>query len=556
MIVPVVFSIFLIGLVAIHMTRPRFNLHEISAARFFKNLPPPKNRQKRLNIGNPLKSLPLYFQFFMLALLLTATLLSQQSVRASSTARRVGLWVLVDTSASMSTTDSGQIRILAAQKAATQALLTAQELNSETKVPLCARLSAFDLERRDIIPPTTDLSAVDRGLAGLTARPLGTNLTLLQEIANNPDKADEQQDVSDETCSITHLIIVSDLPAPEWASKQEEIGIVWMDIATPVGNAGITAIHSLRDPITAKVYQVQVELTRYGIIDGQSLRITSPGGQVVKEEAVVWGEDNLWQGSFQPADSGLYIMQVLPDDAYRFDNEVSIDITTGSDLKVDWRLADNSLLRFLPWQQDAQNPDFRVVASFSDLTGQSPELLVGPGYKANGGNSEEINYFIEGHPLLKDLNFDVAVESGNAGQPLPEGFEMVLASKQGVWIAQRKSPPAVYVPGLPQGDGNLNAFSTTVFFNAVRWLLQVGPQPPLYTLTTPQQPLPEGNRTALHEDEGDTARTPASMGSLDELRPIQVQTDQQPTWPFWVAGAILVFLVERLLFAFGGDRWQ
>jgi hypothetical protein len=557
MIFYALFLFLLVAFVVIHMTRPRFERLTLSAARFFHHLQPPQKPDKRINFGNPFKSLPFYIQLPILLLLLVAVITAQQSVQGGGiAARQVGMWLLVDTSASMSALDSGKIRSEIVRPAVRSVLSAARANAAEARVPLCARLSTFDLERRDIIPSTADLTAIERAVEQIDARPLGTDLSLLQKLALAPNEAISEQETTGDVCPVTHLVVISDLPAPEWAANQEGAGIIWMDIASEVKNAGITAIHALRDPITAKVYQVQVELANYGSNDQRTMRVTDPQGQVLAETAVEWGRDTLWQGSFQPLNSGPYHVQILPEDAYRFDDNATVDITAGSDLRVDWQHPDRSLLALLPWQQDSQSPLFRVVTSFSDLTGKAPELLVGPGYTADGLNREEIRYFVEGHALIRDLNFDAAVEVGNAGQSIPEGFDPVLAGETSTWVALRTSPPAVYVPGLPQGEGNLNAFSTTVFFNAVRWLLQTGPQPPLYTLTTPQQPLPEGNRIALHEEEGNTARLPVSMGSLDELRPAAARTNRQPIWPMLVFAATLFFLFERFLFVKGGSQWR
>jgi hypothetical protein len=555
MIVIILFSLLLIALFIIHMMRPRFKTREISAARFFRNLPPPKNQNQRLNIGNPLKSLPLYIQIPILLLLITAVLIGQQLLQGPYSSRLIGIWMFIDTSASMSTKDSGHTRIQAAQDAALRILPSIKSIADSAKIPFCIRISGFDLERTDLIPASGDLGAIQGELAKISSRPLGTDLSILQKIVDDPSAAINGDETTGDVCPITHMVVISDLPAPQWVSHQGKVDVIWQDIASQVENSGITTVHALRDPITAKVYQIRVELKRYGDSQDRIMHITDPQGKLVKEEAVTWGSDDLWQGTFEPQGSGLYRIQIFPEDAYRYDDDVSIDVSTGSELRVDWQLPDRTLLSFLPWQEDSKNPDFRVVAAFSDLNGDSPELLVGSGYKKIK-QTEEIRYFLEGHPLLDDLNFDVAVDVGNAGQTVPDGFEPILAGANSIWAAYRKSPPAVYVPGVPQGEGNTNAFSTTLFFNAVRWLLQAGPQQPLYTLTSPQQPSPAGSRTVLHEDEGNTAYVPASMGSIDELRPAFAPSETQPAWPICIFVAMILFLIERFLFSKGGDRWR
>ena len=46
----------LLTLIVIHMTRTRFRRREVSAARFFSELPPPTEQQRRLELSNPLRS--------------------------------------------------------------------------------------------------------------------------------------------------------------------------------------------------------------------------------------------------------------------------------------------------------------------------------------------------------------------------------------------------------------------------------------------------------------------------------------------------------------------
>jgi hypothetical protein len=124
----------------------------------------------------------------------------------------------------------------------------------------------------------------------------------------------------------------------------------------------------------------------------------------------------------------------------------------------------------------------------------------------------------------------------------------VLTGRDGaVWIAERPSPLAVYVPGLPiDGDDNLSRFSSTVFFNAARSVLQRRPLPPLFTLTSPESPEPSGSLIALHPGEGNTGRAPRSVGAFDpQARQHQPVERRRAVWPWLVAAAALTFLVER-----------
>ena len=559
MIISGLFIFLLVGVVIVHMTRPRYEPRELSAARFFTHLPETKQKNNRLKPANPLKSLPLYLQFPLLAALFWAVLSANVLNPVVIKEAHVGLWILVDTSASMSTLVNNGTYLTRAQASVATALETSARLAQQSNSTLCARLSGFDLERRDIIPPTSDLAAIREGAQKLSFRPLGTDLGLLQKILSADPQPAENISAEDAACPITHLLIISDLPAPEWTSRQDFLRMIWLDIGTPVENSGITGINALTDPIVGKVNQVIIELGRYGQSEPiRTVQISDPSGVIIATVPVTWGGNQAGRASFVPTNAGLYHIQVQPADAYTFDDQAAINISTGDMLRVDWQLPDRSLMNVLPWQQTSQTPALRILpaSQVSQYTDGTPTLFVGQGYQATQTSTETIAFFLEGHPLTRDLNFDVAELVGNAGQsPYPD-FLPVLASTEHIWAAYRPEPLAAYVPGLPGGDANLGAFSTTLFFNAVRFLVQSAPQEPLYELTSSLQPELSGTRTALHPDEGNTYRTPLSVGQVEDLRPAVLQSRSEPTWPVWVALASLVLLAERLLFIFGGSRWR
>ena len=177
-----------------------------------------------------------------------------------------------------------------------------------------------------------------------------------------------------------------------------------------------------------------------------------------------------------------------------------------------------------------------------------PAIVAGPGYSRRSASPQPITTFVE-QSAARGIEPDVAVRAALAAAPaLPPAFKPVLSGRDGaVWIAERPSPLAVYVPGLPlDGDDTLARFSATVFFNAARWILQRRPLPPLFTLTSPDAPEPSGNRIALHAGEGNTARAPRSAGRFDPRpRRGDVPDTRRDLWPWFVAAAALAFLAER-----------
>ncbi|HSR51565.1 MAG TPA: hypothetical protein VLV83_12110, partial [Acidobacteriota bacterium] len=151
--------------------------------------------------------------------------------------------------------------------------------------------------------------------------------------------------------------------------------------------------------------------------------------------------------------------------------------------------------------------------------------------------------------LLDGLNFDVAERMGIAPppRPLPASFSPVLRGLNGTWMALRQDPPAVYIPGPPLGsEDDSGRFSTTVFFNAVRHLLGRRSLPPLHTLTSPADPVPEGSRLALHDEEGNTSFQPRSAGDVTDLSPTATRAATVPLWPVLLALTAALFLWEVL----------
>lgn len=567
----------LVVLVAIHMARPRFKEFTLSAARFFNALPPARKGQPRLRLGNPFKSWPLYLQFPILLLLLVAVL-SIDDTFAGGESKGLGVWFMVDTSASMSTSQQGTTRMDAAQEEIKQAMMQAKSavgsallseeelLNQfvdQKKTSFCLKLSAFDLEQRDLIV-SPDAKATEQTANELIARPLGTDLNLIRTALSL------LEDQSESECVITHLIVVSDQPAPEWVADEQITSItdvIWRDVGQAVDNIGFTDIQLSQNPLTGLVREVNLEVTAFGVAPTNSkLLITAPDGTALLDEPIAWQGNNKSRHTFAPSGAGQYTLQLSPGGAYDYDDEAIIEISDGEQIRVDWQLNERGLVEQLGWPQEKQQPHLRIVPYQSQID-DIPTLMVGNGYPQEGANSGqpdeliEIRDFYESSPLLADLNFDVAESLGIRGvnqSSLPEGFQPVLRGNDDlIWLAQREKPPAAYVPGLPIAvDDNLGHFSTTAFFNAVRWLLQERPLPAPYTLTTPEEPEPEGNRLALHEEEGNTAREPYSFGNLDNLEPVSTGSERAPIWPILLAVAVLIFLIERGLAAFGSEKWR
>jgi hypothetical protein len=131
-----------------------------------------------------------------------------------------------------------------------------------------------------------------------------------------------------------------------------------------------------------------------------------------------------------------------------------------------------------------------------------------------------------------------------------------LEAKDGAfWLAWRYDSPAAYVPALPQLGENAEAVATTLFFNAVRWLLGRGELPPLFSLTDVAAPEPSGTRVALHTGESNTMAVAASTDPLPPFVPQPMPASDTSQWPLWLVLALSLFALERFFAAWRGEGW-
>jgi hypothetical protein len=345
--------------------------------------------------------------------------------------------------------------------------------------------------------------------------------------------------------------VISDMPAPPWMESPDgpaSRGDVWIDVSQPAPNAGIVDLVDNRDRVSGEVRRVRAVVGTFGSMPASNvtLSVTSPDGA---ERAHTI---DAWDGPAGSVDldvslPGRYTLRVNPPGAYRYDDEAAIDVPRSGPVRVDWQVGRREWLTRLGWTADRDAPDLRVLPSIEMLDSR-PAIVLGSGYGPRGP-VQPLTTFLETSPLVTGLNFDVAERSGMKAAPsLPPGFNAVLSGPEGaVWIAERAAPVAAFVPGLPlDGDDSVARLSSTVFLNAARWVLERRPRPPLFTLTSPEQPEPSGTRLALHPGEGNTARAPRSAGTLDPRAPRGRQTERRlPLWPWLVGAAAMVFLIER-----------
>jgi hypothetical protein len=530
-----VFGALAAALVVIYMARPNFRRAVLSAALFFRD-DPVLGSTSRIAWSTP-RPTPLFYLQLSVLLLLLLAVPHCPAAAVIDRSGRTGVRVLVDRSASMSTQQDGATRFDKAI-AALRSVAAPQQ-----SAIACFTLSAFDLELTTIGENVASVGELVDLVSRLQPRPLGTDLSLVERaLADAPGTAPA-------VCATGTTIVVSDMPAPRWMDGPASRGDVWIDVSQPTLNAGIVDLVDNRDRVSGEVQRVRIVVGRS---DGMAtsnvtLSVKSPDGTLRTRPVEAWDGPT---GSVDviPSLPGRYTFHVNPGGAYRYDDDAAIDVPPSGPVRVDWRATRREWLTRLGWIEDRDNPDLRVLPSI-EMLDLRPAIVLGSGYAPRTGAVQPVTTFLETSPLVTGLNLDVAERSGMRGAPsLPPGFNAVLSGPESVvWIAERRTPVAAFVPGLPlDGDDNVARFSSTVFLNAARWILERRPRPPLFTLTSPEQPEPSGNRIALHPGEGNTGRPSRSVGTFDPRAPRGRQTERRlPLWPWLVGAATLVFLTER-----------
>ncbi len=396
------------------------------------------------------------------------------------------------------------------------------------------------MEIRDLLE-TSDILAIEQRAAGFRAGSLGTDLKLIRDASDDPFKP-------------SHLVVVSDMPPPDWLGAASP-AITWRQVGEPLSNTGVYSMKPLRDPFTAAVEKVTVEVVSHGPVNGQRrFQATGPDGQMVLNQPL---SQELSQQFVVPiALSGQYIFALTGQDFYEPDNRAVIQVTAGNAIAVDWQLSDKAMLAALGWETCSENCDLRVAPNLDQAMDDTPTLVFYKG--ASVFSPTEIKHFVEDSPLLADVNLDAVESAALPRLNLPDPWRAALGFMDDkIWLATRDSPPAVFIGGESLGSDSLEGrLSTTAFFNGLRWLLSVSEPEPLYELTSPMFPEPKGNRLALHEGEGESWRTLFPPGDWSDFKPMSGTGGSRPIWPLFVGLALIFLFIERLLKIFGGRSWE
>ena len=531
------------GILVVHTAKSRFRHRKVSAAQFFKTLPPPRKSSPRLSLSNPFKIPALYLRLLWGLLLIGAIWMANRTWHSGGKGP-LGVWFLLDASSSMTTRQSdgtcweAAIRVLDEVAGGIAAQPEGRSANY--------RISLFDQALRDLGEGRIGENPGGR-LIGIAPRELGTDLGLVRRALQR-----HEGDSGNFNCAV----VISDRPAPAWLAQIENLQVVWRDVSEPVVNIGIDSIEAQRNPLNGSVAAVNVGVAVYGAEAPEvTLSVASPGDTARKSILVQWHKEGFGTVRVETAEPGMYVVRLSAGGAYSGDDEAAFRVPRPEGIRVDWRIADRTIPQSLGWTMTVQAPRFQVIPDIDQAKEDLPFLWVGSGVRQQ---SSEVRDFVEASPLLTDLNFDVVEQyQPQDGAPPPPFRSHLRDTDQRVWAALAVESGAAYVAGLPKGgDTPEDRLLTTLFFNAVRWLLQSSVPDPIYTLTSPIQPTPGDTRLNLHPGEGESAGQPRSFGETEPLNGGAQRGQGEPVWPIWLTAAMFVLLMERMASLWGGPRWR
>lgn len=564
----------MVGLIFLYLRYPNYREFELSTAEFFpKTTKPPATT---LRLRTLFLSLPFYVQLFVFILALAALIFWLSPPQAAEGVPSVGVLILLDTSASMTTlqpmttANNGKTRFM-------QGLTLLRELTDHLNslpedLHICVVLERFDLvielvtsaETRSEINTLVDqASQLNRQFE---QRILGTDLNLVAQRIRRTFVPPTQLPVSEVStgCQFTHVAVITDRPSPDWVSEFEESAhLFWLNVGESVDNTGIGSVTVEGSKCLQTDRNISISLVSYGTPPSNSeLIISSNDGSWSESRPVNWIQQSEY--TFELPASGEYTIVLTPPGNYLHDDQVTIAVNIQNQLQVYWGMINQDGAPLLNAQSVTDGADLQIIPYSRQVDPPSiPTLYIGNGYQSSTTGTV-LQYFVEDSPLLDEINLDSTelLHVDGINLDLDPSLNAILMDSNGraLIAASPSHAPVRYavIPGLPNfGTTDLNEFrlSSVVFLNAVCWVLENRIISPLYTLTSIEQPFPIGTVSTLHPDEGDTQSIGASTTAIQTLQPVRAEVP----YPLWLAVTMLVALlmgVERLLAVTFRSRWR
>lgn len=524
------------ALIAAYMRKPRaLRRLRLSTAKFLVDLSPAT--RSRIALA-PLLQSPLFWVRLLMLALVAAALLMVVKWNPAGGEARLGLRVVVDTTASMGVAagpGGGDAATRAAEaRALVEALLKDKDADRRARhFRLCVTILAVDRETREIArmsdaPP----AGID---AAFTPRPLGGDPRLLESVALGEDSR----------CPPTHAIVVTDRRKPAIPAAADGRSVLWWQVGQPAPNAAIEAVAVDADPLIEGPVRVRFAVRQYGT-GGQPRMpaVTRPDGSAARPDAAARCGLGAGEFCFEAPAPGRYAIALLGADAFAGDDRAVVDVPEIKALAVDWRLRQ---IPAPPALRVDAGGDAILVARVEDNPDVASRraVLVGGDWPPRPGGSR-LGFFNPGDPLLENVNIDLLEQASPPRGPVPAGFvRAASADDGGDIVARRASPRAAIVPPpllRPDAAAPLRNASLLLFANALRYVSEeAAPQAAVSFIDAGGHELPG---VAF---ESDTAEDGDRTDLLAAIAPERVGSggDGPLLWPWLVVAALAVLAAER-----------
>jgi hypothetical protein len=510
-----------LGVLAWYLQRPAPRQLRLSFARLLPDPPQLPRPLPRFALSVPFRSISFWLHL-LTVLFALAAIWSDLRLQYSRPSPQIGLRLVLDISHGMGTSDGGSTRLEIARDIARNESAFAQA--AAGTAPYCDEvvLSAQTARRSSV----AELGSVE-------VAPGGADVLALLEAAR----------LENDGCAITHVTVLSDLPAPATDWPDGSPALRWIQVGDPVSNIAISGGRQIPPNLDGTPASVIVQVATFGDVDAPALIIEGPDGELRPALEPSLDSSGSFVGRFTPRRSGNYIATLQDGGSYDGDDRVLFNLAAPNSILVDWRLPGLPA----PTGVIASDQAKLSVVPLDVLPSVSPRslaLATYPGWEA--ANFREIGAFVEDPKLLGALNLDVLERRMPAPipGPLPPGFTPVLTDVSGgVVLARRVDPPGLIVPSpIYSSDADATNLSLVLFYSALLELAG-GQEAPLAL----RWETVSGQTIVDAWKESDTARPLLASEARADYTATTTKPSDQPIWPILMIAALVTLLFERLL---------
>ena len=509
-----------LGALAWYLQRPAPRDLRLSFARLMPDPPKAPQPVPRLALALPVRSLPFWLHLLAVVLALAA-IWADLRLRLAVPDPQIGLRIVLDVSHGMGTGAGGASRLDLAKVAARDEASAARA--AAGTAPYCDEviLAGRSLRR-------ATLAEMD----GAEVLAEGADALVLLEAARQEAAG----------CAITHVTVLSDLPAPTAAWADDAPTLRWVQVGDPVPNAAVTAARLVPPRLDGTPAALIVTVDTFGAMDVPVLVVNGPGGEVRPALDPSLDRPGRFFGQVVPGAGGAHVARLEEGGTYGGDDRLVFGLTAPDAIVLDWRLPGVPLPRGV---RPSGLGGLSVVplAELASVSSGAAVLAVYSGWA--GTKARDIGAFTEDEALLGAINLDVLERRMPApiSGPLPPGFVPVLTDAAGgVVLARRADPPGLIVPApVRDADPDVTALSLTLFYSALQDLSGGGEVPLDLRWQTAS-----GQTVAEAWKESDTARPLAPAPPPADYTARIAETAAQPVWPLLLLAALAAMLAERL----------